>query len=364
MNNISTGVRVLFTGQYWPGANTLYIARAFEQCGAIIRLLNDTALFPAWNNTSGKIARRLLRPLVEAEWNHQLLSLVNSFKPDLVYITNADFCWSQTLEKIRRQSIPLMCFYHDPPWKNRPGNRFSENITLFDLVASTRPWHEPEFKAAGAKAVKIVRFGYDPLAHRPIKADLRAREYYGADLTFVGTYKADRASKIEAMVAPKFPDSFRLWGGFWEQLAATSPLRPYWQGRPIHEQEIPIIYATTKIALHWVNWEPNSLDPALRKGDQHNSRTFQIPACGGAIMVAQRTDEHRQFFTEDVEAVYFDDVPELRDKLAYWLNPSHDEARLRLAKAARERCLKEDYTYVPVVSSFLNHFDLPIAKTN
>ena len=79
------------------------------------------------------------------------------------------------------------------------------------------------------------------------------------------------------------------------------------------------------------------------------------------MMLAQRTDEHRQFFAEDAEAVYFDDVRELKEKLAYWLDPSRDEARRSIAAAARRRCLKEDYSYVPVVKRYLEYFGLPVA---
>ncbi|MEZ4671549.1 MAG: glycosyltransferase [Anaerolineae bacterium] len=355
----TSGVRILFTGQYWPGANSLYISRAFEQCGAIVRWVNDTRLWPEWTGTIGRVARRLLLPVVEAEWNRQVIDAFNSFKPDLVYITNADYCRPETLAVIRQQHVPIMCFYHDPPWKNRPGSRFEENITLFDLIATTRQWHEAEFKEAGAKEVAVVRFGYDPLAHFPVEADKKSLEFYGTDITFVGTNETRRTQELTTLVSGQFPYSFRLWGGLWDRLPPTSPILPYWQGRPIFEQEIPIIYACSKIALHWLNHDPDSPDPAIQKGDQHKSRTFQIPACGNAIMLAQRSAQHEQFFKEDVEAVFFSDIPELREKLAYWLAPSRDEARRHMADAARARCLKEDYTYVPVVRQFLKHFDLP-----
>lgn len=351
-----TGVRVLFTGQYWPGANSMYIARAFERCGAIVRWLNDTTLFPGWTTTYGRITRRLLRPLIEREWNRQLLALVASFKPDLVYITNADLCWTQTIDAIRQRSIPVMCFYHDVKWKNRPGSRFSENIASFDLVATTRRWHEPEFKAAGAQAVAICRFGYDPAVHHPVVLKPEAQQTYASEMTFIGTFEPHRSADIEELVRQDFAQDFRLWGGYWNLLPPDSPVLKFWQQREVHEQEIALIYAASQIALHWVGWEPHGTDRELKQGDQHNSRTFQIAACGGAIMVAQRTDEHRRFFEEDVEAVFFDDVPELRDKLAYWLHPAQAAARQNMAVAARQRCQQEDYTYVPVVRTFLDHF--------
>lgn len=353
----STGVRVLFTGQHWPGANSLYIARAFERCGAVVRFLNETALMPAWETQRGRIARRLLTPLIEAEWNRQLLALVDAFQPDLVYITNAHLCWLHTLDAIRAKKIPVMCFYHDVKWKDREGSRFSEIIAGFDLVATTRRWHEPEFKLAGVRHVKVVRFGYEPSVHRPLRLDENAMERYDADVTFIGTMELHRRVELGKLLSHGFPYRFRLWGSSWGNIPDVSK---YWQGRDVNEQEIPVIYAASKIALHWVGWEPYGTDAELQKGDQHNSRTFQIAACGGAMMLAQRTDEHLQFFEEDREAVFFSDVAELREKLDFWLSPSHDAERKRVSQAARERCLKEDYSWTPVARLFLREFGLAV----
>jgi spore maturation protein CgeB len=353
----STGLKILFTGQFWPGANSLYIARAFERCGAVIRFLNDTTLMPGWEMRRGRIVRRLLTPLIEAEWNRQLLTLVDTFQPDLVYITNADLCWSRTVQAITKKNIPVMCFYHDVHWKDRPGSRFSENIACFDLIATTRRWQEPQFRLAGAKDVLIARFGFEPLVHRPLQLDIKAIDRYGADVTFIGTKEMHRSSDLDAMVANGFPYHFRLWGGLWNGHPAANQ---YWQKRPVYEQEIPIIYAASRIALHWLGWDPHSTNPAMRIGDQHNSRTFQITACGGALMLGQRTEEHCSFFEEDKEAVFFDSVQELREKLDYWLSPKRDAQRRNIADAARERCLKEDYSYRPVVSQFLKYFGFPV----
>ncbi|HAV78810.1 MAG TPA: hypothetical protein DCX53_15780 [Anaerolineae bacterium] len=354
----STGVRVLFTGQHWPGANSMYIARAFERCGAIIRFLNETGLFPAWDSKRGRITRRLLTPLIEAEWNRQLLALVDTFKPDLVYITNAHLCLPRTLEKIRAKKVPVMCFYHDVKWKDTRDSRFSKVIAGFDLVATTRLWQEPQFKSAGAMDVKVVRFGYEPSVHRPIQLERKALQRYGADVSFIGTMESHRKLEMEQLVSSAFPYQLRLWGSQWGKLPASSLLKQYWQNREVYEQEIPVIYAASKIALHWVGWDQHGNDREMRIGDQHNSRTFQIAACGGAMMLAQRTEEHLRFFEEDKDAVFFEGVDELREKLDYWLAPERDAERKQIAHAARERCLKDDYSWNPIVRTFLQHFRL------
>jgi len=362
MNKKTTGVRVLFAGQYWPGANTLYIARAFETCGAIVRLLNESSIYPAeWWSVGGKAARKALMPLIRYEWNQQLLDLVDNFKPDLIYLSNAGFVTRRTLERIRSSGIPIICFYHDVTW-NRPGDRFIDKVGFFDLVSTTRAWQEPLIREAGGRAVKVVRFGYDPLAHRPLAPEARAIERYRSDVTLIATYETNRAKQLEQLVVGGFHHVFRLWGGFWgKHLPPSSALLPFWQGRWVHEQEIPVIYATAKVALHWVRIEPESNDPMMRVGDQHHSRSFQIPACGGALMLAQRTEEHLRFFEEDKEAVYFSGVDELKDKLEYWLDPAQDQARRKIVATARERCLCQDYSYRPVVCEYLEYFDLPIS---
>jgi hypothetical protein len=355
----STGVRVLFTGQHWPGANSLYIARAFERCGAVVRFLNETAILPHWESKPARAFRRLLWPLIENEWNRQLLDLVHTFQPDLVYITNANFCLPQTIAHIRRKKIPAMCFYHDVRWQGRYGGRFSQNIPGFDLIATTRSWQAPLFEAAGARSVMVTRFGCDPAVHRPLDLVPLAFERYAADVTFIGSREDHRQADLESLVAGDFPFSFRLWGGSWDQIPRSSNLRLYWQKRPVYEQEIPVIYTASKVALHWVGWDPYGQDSAMQIGDQHNSRTFQIPACGGALMLAQRTGEHLHFFEEDKEAVFFSDTLELRLQLAYWLAPQHEAQRQQVVQAARQRCLAEDYSWTPVVRQFLQYFNLP-----
>jgi len=339
----TSGIRMVFTGQHWPGSNSLYISRAFEQSGATVRFLDDTRLVPDWRSVPGRAARRLLlSPLIEPEWNLQLLELVARLRPHLVYITNADLCYRKTLRTIRNAGIPVMCFYHDVLWNDRPGSRFSECLDLFDLVATTRHWQQAEMLAAGARAVAVVRFGFEPNVHRPVVPNPDDASYYGSDAALVATYEGRRGEDLERLF-PGGEMRLSLWGGLWNKLPASSPVRACWRGREVHEQEIPVIYACTKVALHWVGWEPGSADPAMRMGDQHNSRTFQIAACGGAMMLAQRTGEHQRFFREDAEAVFFSHAEELREKLGYWLDPAREDRRRAMARAARERCMSEDY---------------------
>jgi len=359
MKEYKKNTRILFTGQYSPGTNSLYISQAFQRCGAIVRFLDDTTIFPYWRTDRGRILRRMLIPTIQYEWNKRLIHESIVFKPDLIYITDGHMLYPETILQLQQHDIPIMCFYHDVHWRDRKYSRFDRSVHLFNLVVTTRCWHEQEFKDAGAKNVMVVRFGYHPQTHHPISVEKHIKLKYSSDVCFIGTKELQRVKDLEYMLHKNITYDFKLWGGLWDSLPTSSPILRYWQGTPVFDEEIPIIYALNKVALHWVGWDPDGNNEQLRKGDQHNSRTFQIPACNGAMMLAQRTEEHRSFFEEDKEAVFFDTPDELLEKLAYWLAPEHDQERVKVAQAAYDRCLKEDYSYVPVVKRFLEYFNLP-----
>lgn len=348
------GTKVLYAGQYWPGSNTIYIARAFEKLGMNLRWFDEKAFIPRWTSIRGRVLRQALFPLIKSEWNRQFIEAFKSYSPDLVYIAMGHLCSIETIEEIKKYSVPIICFYHDVRWRNKKNSLFERNISYYDLVVTTRPWHRPEFLDAGAKNVVVTRFGYDPDVHRPLKVPPKLVADLGSDVVFIGTNEPYRAKQLSNVMQSSPSFSFRLWGGGWNRLQSDSCLLPYWQGRVVYEQEIPVIYAASKVALHWVGWEPNGKEEQMRKGDQHNSRTFQIAACGGAMMMAQRTPEHERLFTEDKEAIYFDSTEELRDKLEFWLTPERDNDRSKIAAAARVRCQKEDYSYLPVVRQILD----------
>jgi spore maturation protein CgeB len=70
------------------------------------------------------------------------------------------------------------------------------------------------------------------------------------------------------------------------------------------------------------------------------TRTFEIPATG-VFMLAERTEDHLSLFKEGVEAEYFGNDEELKDKMRFYLK--HDELRRKVAAAGRERCVRSGY---------------------
>jgi spore maturation protein CgeB len=89
--------------------------------------------------------------------------------------------------------------------------------------------------------------------------------------------------------------------------------------------------------------------------DQHTTRSFEIPAIGG-FMLADRTEDHREFFEEGKEAEYFASDDEFRDKVKFYL--ANEDARDRIAKGGHERCMTSGYSYEDRIRTVMDELKL------
>ena len=109
--------------------------------------------------------------------------------------------------------------------------------------------------------------------------------------------------------------------------------QPCVRGDGIWGDRYPIALTCAKIALGLLS---------KRIPETTTTRTFEIPATG-TFMLAERNTDHLAHFEEGKEAEFFTSDDELRDKIRFYLR--HDAARIRIAAAGRERCLKSAYSH-------------------
>jgi hypothetical protein len=114
----------------------------------------------------------------------------------------------------------------------------------------------------------------------------------------------------------------------------------------IYEDRYAAVVAGSQIALGFLR----ELNP-----DQHTTRTFEIPAIGG-FMLADRTEDHLEFFEEGKEAEYFSSDEEYRDKVGFYL--ASERARTRLAAAGHQRCITSGYSYDDRIRTVMRELDL------
>lgn len=202
-------------------------------------------------------------------------------------------------------------------------------LASFDLVLSYTGGRALDKLRAllGARRVAPLYGSVDPLQHHPAEE----RPEFAADLSYLGTYAADRQDALAALflaAADARPDRTFLIGG--AQYPVDFPWRPNIKFvRHVPPGDHPAFYASSPLTLNVTR------APMAALGHCPSARFFEAAACGAPVLsdVWEGIDT---FFTPGQELLLARDHHDTLGALA--LGP---EALHRIGLRARERALAE-----------------------
>lgn len=342
MTDLSS-LSILFIGDlndYSKGYSRLCAARALgvriEAISSIPVQTGDTGYAEISNFF--KLAWKLGFHLDTEKMNRRIVEKAVDFKPDVIWIEKGNMIWPGTLRKLCRvcPNAQLISYTDDDMYNSL--NRtwaYRFGVQYYDTVFTTKSYNAnaDELPSFGARRVVMVDKAYDPAQHMPVELTAEEHDWLDNDVGFIGSFEQPRADDMLYLAQNGI--RVRIWGNGWgsfdpkeRNLIIERSALVNTNNNPLYSKGI----CATKINLAF-----------LRKAnrDLQTDRSTEIPACG-AFMMAEYSDEHAALFAEDKEAVYFRSRSELVDKIKYYL--AHDDERLRIAAAGRERCLVDDYS--------------------
>ena len=270
------------------------------------------------------------RPVRLRNFSEQVVQACNQFKPRWLLATGLAPIEAWALEEAARLNVRCLNYLTDDPWN--PAHRapwFMKALPLYDHVFSPRQANLEELEKTGCPRVSYLPFAFSPELHFPEPPITREEQlYFSRDVVFVGGGDQDRVPDIAALIRAGF--KVALHGGYWDRYAET---KNHTRGHADAETLRKAI-GGAKVALCLVR-------RANRDGS--SMRTFELPAMG-ACMLVEDTDEHRNIFGAEKEAVvYFGSIEEMIEKLRWLLE--HDEERRQLARAAHDLIVCRPNTY-------------------
>lgn len=354
-------MRILFLGQIGSGQTSLMRMRALERLGHTVRGVHTTE---PWNRASWlkrQVQRRLQRGSVVDEINRSVLEAAREFRPNLVWAEKQEFLRVETIEELRKLDARSVHFTPDPyfsvDWKR---TRLMDGaMGAFDTLIYCKSYEREQYERLG-RPVFYMPLGYCDEVHRPLPSD-DAR--WNCAVGFLGGWEPRRERLLRAVAAAGV--DVKIWGGYWDflrdgrwtprrhiilrQLAGGETIRMHrdellaraYQGGEIYADDYARALTSAKIGLGFVR---------RTCPDQHTTRTFEIPACR-SLLLADRTEEHQEFFEEGKEAEFFDSSEELLEKVGFYCG--NEAARQRVAQAGRKRCTEGKYAYVHRVRTAL-----------
>jgi hypothetical protein len=345
-------VKILFLGSISEGQTSRMRMRALQRLGHDVKGIDTIEPWRIswWRR---QVERRLERGAVIDAINRSVLDAARHFSPDIVWGEKQEYLRADTLRKLRKDGAKLMHFTPDPyfslAWKRT--RSMDEALYEFDALFYCKKYERSSYEALN-KPLVYLPLGYCDEMHRPlVSGDSR----WASGLGFLGGWEPRREHLIKAVI--DLDVTVKIWGGYWDflrdgkwtlrrhiilgQLAGSEPYRIHrdaaianaCQGGEVYGDDYARALTGAKMGLG-----------LLRKvcPDQHTTRTFEIPACG-SMLVADRTEEHQEFFAEGTEAEFFSSVDELCSKVMYY--SANETARRNVANAGRQRCLTSGYSY-------------------
>lgn len=347
-------MRILFLGELGDGQTSLMRMRALRRLGHEVRGVNTAEPWTRTSWASRQVQKRAgLGPTVD-EINAEVTKAARDFRPDLVWAEKQEFLRLATLAGLRAPGRRLVHFTPDPyfslTWKRT--RVMDQAMGGFDALVYCKSYERAAYEALGAPAI-YMPLGYCDEVHRPLPSEDRR---WACTVGFLGGWEPRRERLLHVLA--KTGADLKVWGGYWEflkdgrwSLRRQVILRQLAGADAFDFHRDPLLAAAHQGGEVYADDYARALSGAaiglgfLRRvcPDQHTTRTFEIPACG-SMLLADRTQEHQEFFTEGAEAEFFDSEQELVDKVTFYAR--NDTARAKIARAGRRRCERAGYAYV------------------
>jgi len=274
------------------------------------------------------------RPLYLNHFSNELVKACAGAKPEILIATGMAPLTASGLRALRQLGIVTVNYSTDDPWNpTMRSNWYLQALPLYDLIFTPRRSNLDDFQGIGCPRVQYLPFGYDETL---FASQAQCGDTAAHDVLFVGGADADRVACLTEFMRHGPPVA--VAGGYWERYPA---FRAYALGIKSPE----IIRALTVAA------KVNLCLVRRANRDGHVMRSFEIAAAGGC-MLAQDTEEHREIFGPEGEAVvYFRDGTEAAKRAHALLCDSSE--RKRLAAGLHRRIVAGAHTYAHRLATML-----------
>jgi len=319
-------LRILAISDVWQGANDYAFVRAFRRAGHSVSVVSAPNYIPQWERTSLKILRRLLTPMLIAEYNQALITAAKKMQPELFFVFKGAYLTPATLVVIKEMGAIAIQFYPDVSFHTH-GKYISQALPHYDWVFTTKSYGlDDMLTQLGIGNASFMSHAFDPEVHAPLTGEKKTGHHYGCDVSFIGTWSPKKQNILEHIQRSLPKSKLRVWGNQWQN--SGDCLKNMVEGRAITGTEYAKAIHDSAINLAILS----EVRDGASSGDQITARTFEIPAAGG-FMLHERTEEAMQ---------YFEDGKDLVKKIRYYLD--HADEREKIAKAGRQRCLTSKYS--------------------
>jgi spore maturation protein CgeB len=274
-------------------------------------------------------------PLVNSINKYIIQNAQNTY--DLIWVDKAVYIKPGTTKWLRKKTKRLIHFTPDPAFLFHRSRNFFGSLHYYDFAITTKSYEVESYSAyIDQKQIILTTQGFHKGIHKPVIPFSQKK----TAVLFIGHYEKDRGEMINALNAADI--SVTLAGKGWKRfIKSNSKLDQLtYLGEGIYGNEYARVISEHQMALGLLSkWIP----------EQHTTRTFEIPACGTAL-ITEENDETRSFFEED-EVIFYSALDDLIYKIKDLIRKPEEVKRI--SEKGYENIMSSGFDYESILRRLL-----------
>ena len=281
--------------------------------------------------------RYKIGPLIKM-MNEYLLANLPEEKQDVIWVDKGIFFTPETMSILREKAKKLVHYTPDSAFVS-PYHRsrlLFKTMSFYDYLITTKSFELDHYiKAAGGREkILYATQGFQSSLHRPVVEFSQK-----SGVVFIGRFEKNRAAAISELL--KHNIEVKLAGSGWEKFAKkNASFYLHYLNNDVFGEKYTRTISGALFGFGSISkWFP----------EKHTTRTFEIPACGTALLT-EKNDEIATFFCDD-EVIYYNDVADMIEKIKYY--SAHRDELQKLTERGRTRVIADRRDYLGLMQSLM-----------
>jgi len=336
--------RVLYVSSLVSYGTTTFRFEAMRRLGQDVTPFEIGTYVPRQRHLRALRSRFPFGPLV-SRINLDLVRMVRSARPDVVWFDKPTPFTPETMEAIRSAGARIIFYVQDGPFGPRNDGcwrQFYRVYRMADLHCLVREADVVRYREWGLPFIKTM-FSFDPVMHYP-PPEGWADGDRNREVSYIGHPHEERPAFLRTLTK-QHGLSLSINGNLWERIFGTEQLPNCRIGGHLDGRHYREAIWRSKVNLSFVT-QANEDDIA--------HKAVETAACG-QFLLALRTPGHEALLEEDQEAVFFSSVEECAEKARFYLD--RPDLREAIGRRARERAVRSGYDNDTQLARILNRLN-------
>lgn len=329
----------LYIGQYSEGTTSKMRANQ------LIALLNPKTVEIIDTHIPFLKTNKLLRsfgfrykmgPLILAI-NDYIQANVKGERFDLIWVDKGVYIKPNILKELKGKAGKIVHYTPDMAFYENESRFFEKTINYYDYCITTKTAEIAKYlKRIPEGKLLYVTQGFSKIIHKPF------HQYQDKtnSVVFIGLAEPHRFEVAKKLLTAGIHLTIvgKKWELFVERNEHFDNLN--FLGELVYDEDYSKLISSSKFALGLLS---------KRFPEYHTTRTFEIPACGTALLT-EKNSELASFYNDD-EVIFYDDADDLVEKIEYYLNNS-DELE-ELINKGKQKVDSSGYDYESILGGLL-----------